>query len=50
MIVKVGERWILYSKDGKTILGKHDTRAEAEEQERAIKASEAARARLKRKR
>jgi hypothetical protein len=39
MIKKVGSQWILYTKDGKKILGKHKTRAKAIAQEWAIKKS-----------
>lgn len=40
MIKKSGNRWILYTKDGKRKLGTHTTRAEALAQERAITISE----------
>jgi hypothetical protein len=33
-----GEKWILYTKDGARVLGRHETKHEAEAQERAIKA------------
>lgn len=36
MIKKSGNRWILYTKDGKRKLGTHATREEAQAQERAI--------------
>ena len=36
MIRKKGNVWILYSKDGKKVLGRHKSRASAERQERAI--------------
>ena len=39
MIKKSGNRWILYSKDGKRKLGTHATREEAVAQERAIMAN-----------
>lgn len=38
MIRKEGSRWILYTKDGKRVLGRHRTKKEAEAQERAIQA------------
>lgn len=34
-----GGKWVLYSKDQTEVLGRHDTKEEAEEQERAIQAS-----------
>jgi hypothetical protein len=33
-----GDKWVLYTKDGDRVLGRHDTKKEAEAQERAIKA------------
>lgn len=36
MIRHVGNEWRLYSKSGGKLLGRHRTRKEAEEQERAI--------------
>ncbi len=38
MIKKVGNKWVLYTKDGKRVLGTHSTKREALAQERAIKA------------
>lgn len=38
MIKKSGNKWILYTKDGKRKLGTHATRKEAEAQERAVHA------------
>lgn len=38
MIKKSGNKWILYTKDGKRKLGTHSTREEAAAQERAIRA------------
>lgn len=35
-----GSKWVLLSKDGKEVLGEHDTKGQAEAQERAIKAEE----------
>lgn len=39
MIRKVGSKWVLFTKDGSKRLGTHDSKAEAEAQERAIEAS-----------
>lgn len=39
MIVKRGSEWWLYTSDGRKVLGKHKTRAEAVAQEQAIKAN-----------
>lgn len=39
MIKHVGDKWILYTKDGSKKLGTHDSEAEALAQERAIEAS-----------
>jgi len=39
MIRKVGNHWILYTKDGSKILGKHPTKAKAQAQEAAIQIS-----------
>ena len=39
MIKKVGNKYILFTKDGKRKLGIHDTRKEAEAQEVAINIS-----------
>lgn len=36
MIKKINGVWVLYSKDGRSILGKHGTRQEAVLQEQAI--------------
>lgn len=36
MIKKSGNKWILYTKDGKRKLGTHATRKDAEVQERAV--------------
>lgn len=36
MIKKSGNRWVLYTKDGKRKLGTHATREEALAQERAV--------------
>ncbi len=47
MIKKVGNKWVLYTSDGSRVLGRHATKAEALAQERAIKASEARRAKRK---
>jgi len=33
-----GEKWVLYTKDGDRVLGRHETKKEAIAQERAIKA------------
>lgn len=40
MIRQQGSQYVLYSKDGNKVLGRHNSRAAAEKQERAIKASE----------
>ncbi len=39
IIRKVGDKWVLFDHTGKKILGRHDTKAEAEAQERAIQAT-----------
>lgn len=39
MIKKSGNKWILYTKDGKRKLGTHATRAEALAQEKAVHAN-----------
>lgn len=39
MIKKVGDKWALYSKDGKKLIAKHDSREKAVKQEQAIMAS-----------
>lgn len=39
MIKQVGSKWVLFTKDGSKRLGTHDSKAEAEAQERAIEAS-----------
>jgi uncharacterized protein len=38
MIVKEGDEWVLKSKDGEKVLGRHKTREEAVAQERAVEA------------
>lgn len=38
MIRKEGNVWVLYTSDGKRVLGKHKTKKEAQAQERAIQA------------
>lgn len=45
MIRKRGDKYVLLSKDGKQVLGTHDTRKQAEEQEKAILAARARRRR-----
>jgi hypothetical protein len=44
MIKHVGKKWILYSSDGSRKLGEHDSKADAERQERAINISKARKA------
>lgn len=44
MIKKRGRKYVLTTRDGSRVLGKHSTRAGAERQERAIKAAKAERA------
>ena len=39
VIKQEGEKWVLYTSDGKRVLGTHDTKEKAEAQERAIQAS-----------
>ncbi|MGL5715378.1 MAG: hypothetical protein ACRCX2_20335 [Paraclostridium sp.] len=39
MIIKDGDEYILFTKDGEHVLGKHDTYQEALAQERAIQIS-----------
>ncbi len=39
VIEKRGNKWVLLSKDRSKVLGTHDTKKDAEAQERAIKAS-----------
>jgi hypothetical protein len=39
MIVKKGKKWILYTKDGKKVLGTHSSRGDARRQEMAIEIS-----------
>jgi len=39
MIVKEGWKWILYTKDGSRVLGRHSSKLDALKQERAIQAS-----------
>ena len=41
MVKRVNGRWILYTKNGKRILGRHTTRAQAEAQEAAININKA---------
>lgn len=41
MIKKQGRTWVLYTSDGKRVLGKHKSRASAVRQERAINISKA---------
>lgn len=41
VIRKEGSKWVLYSKDGNRVLGRHDTKKEAEAQETAINISKA---------
>lgn len=41
-----GDEWVLYDSEGSEVLGRHDTKEEAEEQERAIQASKHAAYRL----
>lgn len=41
MIKKVGTKWVLYSRDGTKILGRHKTKKEAQSQEAAINISKA---------
>lgn len=36
MVKKVGRKWVLYTKDGSKVLGKHDSRQDAIRQEVAI--------------
>ncbi len=36
MIKHEGKKWILYTKDGKTVLGSHSSRGDAKKQEMAI--------------
>lgn len=36
MIRKEGDKYVLYTRDGSRVLGRHDTREEALAQERAI--------------
>ena len=46
MIRRVGDKWVLYTKDGSRKLGEHDSEESALEQERAVEASKAIRKRL----
>ncbi len=39
MIRKQGSQYVLYTEDGSKVLGRHNSRAAAEKQEKAIKAS-----------
>jgi len=41
MIIKKGRQWILKSKDGKKVLGRHTSKKDAMAQERAIQISQA---------
>ena len=41
MIKQSGRKWILYTQDGKKILGVHKSKADAERQETAINISKA---------
>jgi hypothetical protein len=41
MIKHIGRKWVLYDSKGQRVLGRHDTKAEALRQERAIQASKA---------
>ena len=44
MIKHLGRKWVLYDSKGERVLGRHDTKAEALRQERAIQISKARRA------
>ena len=44
MIVHVKRKWILFSRDGKRVLGEHSTKAAAKAQETAINLAKARRA------
>jgi len=48
VIKKRGRKWVLYSKDGRRILGEHDTYWQALAQERVIMAKSKARRQRKR--
>ena len=39
MIKHIGKKWVLYTRDGSRVLGRHDTQEEALGQERAIQSS-----------
>jgi len=39
LIRKVGNEWVLYTKDGSKVLGKHPTKTKAQAQEVAIQIS-----------
>jgi hypothetical protein len=41
MIVKEGQKWVLYTRDGKRVLGKHASKASAQKQELAIRLAKA---------
>jgi hypothetical protein len=41
MIKKVGKKWVLFTHDGKRILGRHTTKEQAQKQEAAINISKA---------
>lgn len=43
MIVKEGKQWVLRSKDGSKVLGRHPSKEAAEKQEWAIEAAKKAR-------
>lgn len=47
MIKKVGKKWVLYNSTGTKILGRHDSKSEAEKQEVAIIIAKKMRARKK---
>ena len=44
VIVRRGKKWLLLSRDRKKVLGRHNTREEALEQEQAINISKARKA------
>ena len=41
MIKRVGRKWVLYDSKGERVLGRHDTKAAALRQERAIQIAKA---------
>jgi len=47
MIKKSGNKYLLYTKDGSRVLGRHTSHKEAEAQEQAIQASKARQRRKK---